>query len=107
MDTQSPAPGAKPSWAAKGSKTPVKEVVAPCNPAPTAKLPKPSPARNLQPSAEANEAEVTTGPGQEQANGSKRKLNMDVQTGGTTEAVTNPPSVDPTDSGVKVRNSCM
>ena len=103
VDAQSPVPGGKSLWAAKGSKTPVKDVVAPCNPGPPAKLPKPSPGRNVQPAGEANEAEVTTGPGQEQANGTKRKLNLEVQIGGTSEGVTNPPCVDPTDSGVKVR----
>lgn len=102
VDAQSPLPATKPSWAAKGSKTPVKDVVTPCNPASTAKIPKPSPSRNVQPSAEANEAEVTTGPGQDQSNGSKRKLNMEAQSGAATVAP-NPPCVDPTDSGVKVR----
>jgi len=101
LDAQSPAPGTKSAWAGKGTKTPVKDVVAPSNPAPTAKLPKPSPARNAHASSEANEA----GPqvqGQDQANGSKRKLNLDVQAG-MAEVVSNPPSVDPSDSGVKVR----
>lgn len=103
VDAQSPAPGTKPAWAGKGTKTPVKDVIGPSNPAPTAKLPKPSPARNVQPSSEANEAGTPVLVGQGQDQSTKRKLNLDVQTGGVTEVVTNPPSVDTSDSGVKVR----
>lgn len=101
VDAQSLVPGTKPAWAGKGTKTPVKDVIAHSNPAPTARLPKPSPARNLQPFIEAHEA----GPqiqGQEHANDSKRKLNSEDPAVGMTAVVTCPPSVDPSDSGVKV-----
>ena len=102
MDAQSLALGTKPAWAGKGTKTPIKDVIAPSNPAPTARLPKPSLARNPLPSSEAHETSPQA-QGQDQANNLQRKLNMDVPAGRVTEVVTNPPFVDPSDSGVKVR----
>lgn len=98
-------PQTKPSWASKGSRTPVKDTVV-LSPALVAKGPKPSPARNVFPSNEHPEAnaQIATGAGPEQENGSKRKLSWEAHTG-PSEGVANPSSVDPSDSGVKVRES--
>lgn len=97
--------GVKPSWTSKGSKTPVKDV-AMASPALLPRFPKPSPVRNVLPTNEGQDAitPVIAGAAQEQVNGSKRKLNWDLPSGAA-DGVANHPSVDPSESGVKVRIS--
>lgn len=94
--------GVKPSWTSKGSKTPVKDV-AMASPALLPRFPKPSPVRNVLPTNEGQDAitPVIAGAAQEQVNGSKRKLNWDLPSGAA-DGVANHPSVDPSESGVKV-----
>lgn len=104
LDCSSPAP-CKPTG--KGSKTPsaLRESTVVNSPALMPKVPKPSPARNMQPVSQ-NQGALNQvhpqGPGPDQGNGTKRKLNLDVQTGGVVESVMNGAVTDPTDTGVKV-----
>lgn len=100
----SPAP-CKPT--AKGAKVPaaLRESTVISSPALLPKVPKPSPARNIQPASQnhvASNQVHSQGPGQDQGNGIKRKLNLDVQSGGVVESLMNAAATDSTDTGVKV-----
>lgn len=102
----SPAP-CKPT--AKGAKIPaaLRESTVISSPALMPKVPRPSPARNNQPASQnqvASNQVHSQGQGQDQGNGIKRKLNLDVQTGGVVESLMNAAAAatDSTDTGVKV-----
>ncbi|KAG0628802.1 hypothetical protein M758_1G054100 [Ceratodon purpureus] len=102
-----PSPGpCKPN--SKVSKTPsvLRESTVVSSPALMPKVPKPSPARNTMQPLSQNQGALNQvapqGPGPDQGNGTRRKLNLDVQAGGVVESLMNAAVSDPNDTGVKV-----
>lgn len=104
LEVPSPAPC---KGTTKGSKTPiaVKDLAVPSSGALMPKLPKPSPARNVQLPSQGQECLTQvppTGPGPDHQTGTKRKLNLEVHTGGVVEGLMSAATVEPSDTGVKV-----